>query len=99
VFLNFKITKEIKMKKLLLAALAVTALSTAALASNDNSQTYGSTPDLVLPSNNATSPTSKKKIYYGESNSTINSVGETGNVSEQDRILEKGGDSHDVPTF
>lgn len=89
------------MKKLLLAALAVTALSTAAFAANDNSLQYGNTPDLVLPLNgNATDKVAaKRKIYYGETSSTINSIGETGNVSEEDRILEKNGNNHDVAPF
>jgi hypothetical protein len=85
------------MKKILIAALAVTAMSTSAFAANDNSLQYGNTPDLVLPLNNGA--TAKKKIYYGESNSTINTVGETGNVSEEDRILEKNGNNHDVAPF
>ena len=89
------------MKKLLLAALAVTALSTAAFAANDNSLQYGNTPDLVLPLNgNANDKVVvKKKLYYGQSSSTINSIGETGNVSEEDRILEKNGNNHDVAPY
>jgi hypothetical protein len=86
------------MKKFLLVAAAIGALSTSALASNDNSQQYGSTPDLVLPTNGA-APKLIKKLYYGESTSTINSVGEIGSVTEQDRILEKGGNSHDVAPY
>lgn len=89
------------MKKFLLAAVAVAALSTSAFAANEHSQQYGNTPDLVLPFNgNATGKVMiKKKLYYGQSTSTINSVGETGNVSELDRILEKNGNSHDVAPF
>jgi hypothetical protein len=41
----------------------------------------------------------KKKIYNSESNSITNSIGETGNVSEKDRILEKGGNDHDVSPY
>jgi opacity protein-like surface antigen len=89
------------MKKLLLAAFSIAALSTAAFAANENSLQYGNEPDLVLPiDGNATNKVlAKKKLFYGESTSTINSVGETGNVSEEDRILEKNGNNHDVAPF
>ena len=87
------------MKKLLLVAAAIGVLSTAAFAANDNSLPNGSTPDLVLPLNqNATSPM-KKKVYQTQSSTTVNSVNETGNVSDEQRILEKGGDSHDVAPY
>jgi hypothetical protein len=89
------------MKKFLFATLAIGVLSTAAFASNDNSLPYGNTPDLVLPLNQDATPkiVAKKKIYYGQSSSTVNSVDETGNVNDIDRILEKGGDSHDVSPY
>jgi hypothetical protein len=89
------------MKKFLLAALAISALSTAAFASNDNSLPNGNTPDLVLSVNqNATAPVVvKKKLHYAQSTATVNSVSETGNVNDVERILEKGGDSHDASPY
>ncbi len=88
------------MKKFLLAAVAISTLSIAAFAGNENSQQNGNTPDLVLPLDNSSVPkTMKKKMYYGESSSTITSIGETGNVNDLQRILEKGGNSHDVAPY
>lgn len=88
------------MKKFLLAAVAISTLSIAAFAGNENSQQNGNTPDLVLPLDNSSVPkTMKKKMYYSESSSTINSIGETGNVNDLQRILEKGGNSHDVAPY
>jgi hypothetical protein len=88
------------MKKFLLLAVTLGALSTVAVASNDNSTPYRSYPDLVVPLNqNAVPKVMKKKIYNSESNSITNSIGETGNVSEKDRILEKGGNDHDVSPY
>lgn len=89
------------MKKFLLAAAAISVLSTAALAANDNSLVNGNTPDLVLPVNqSATSHVMlKKKFQTAQSTATVNSVQETGNVTDVERILEKGGDSHDVSPY
>lgn len=89
------------MKKFLLVAAAIGVLSTTAFASNDNSLPNGSTPDLVLPLNQDATPKvmAKKKLYYGQSSTTVNSVNETGNVNDVERILEKGGDSHDVSPY
>lgn len=89
------------MKKFLLIAAAIGVMSTAAFAANDNSLPNGSTPDLILPlDQNATSPTmAKKKVYRTQSSATVNSVNETGNVTDIARILEKGGDSHDAAPY
>jgi hypothetical protein len=88
------------MKKFLLAAVAVGALSTGAFAANDDSMPYtGHQYDVQSYSNKVTPNIAKKRFLYGESTSTINSFGETGNVSEKERILEKGGDNHDVAPY
>jgi hypothetical protein len=88
------------MKKLLLAAVAIGALSTAAFAANDNSVPYsGHQYDVQSYSNKVTPKIARKRVLYGESTSTVDSFSETGNVSEIDRILEKNGDSHDVAPY
>ena len=89
------------MKKFLLVAAAIGALSTAAFAANDNSLVNGNTPDLILPlDQDANSHLMLKKNFQtGQSTSTVNSVEETGNVDDVERILEKGGDSHDVSPY
>ena len=88
------------MKKLLLVAAAIGVLSTAAFAANDNSLPNGNTADLVLPlDNNATPKVTPKKKIISQSTTTVDSVNQTGNVSDVNRILEKGGDSHDVAPY
>ncbi len=89
------------MKKFLLVAAAISVLSTAAFAANENSLQNGNTPDLVLPVNQNSNPPAmfKKKLNYAQSTANVESVQETGNVSDVQRILEKGGDNHDVSPY
>lgn len=86
------------MKKFLLAAAAVAALSTAAYADNAGAKmTDSNSPDYSSTIKDYPAPhVLKKKIYSSNSTSSVGSVSSTGNVSDEERILEKNGNSHDV---